>query len=104
MVIELPVPYSIASAELFARGAVHILNSLGVVDILSFGSESGDIELLKKSAKIAGEIFDSAEFKKLIAKGISYPSAIQKVIDKNADSDVSNAFKTPNNTLAIEFV
>ncbi len=52
LVLELPAPYACASAEAFARGAVEILNRLGGIDILCFGSESGDIAALTKTAKI----------------------------------------------------
>lgn len=52
VVVELPFPFSSLSAEGFAMAGVHILASLGV-DTLSFGSESGDIELLRRAAKIA---------------------------------------------------
>ena len=49
LVIELPVQYCLSSAENFAKGAVYLLNSLGAVDELSFGSECGDTELLAKA-------------------------------------------------------
>ena len=47
LVLELPFPYSCSAAEFFSRSAVEIADSLGVVDELCFGSESGDIEFLK---------------------------------------------------------
>ena len=50
LVIELPLAFSLSSAEQFAQGAVFLLNSLGCVDMLSFGSECGDIKLLKETA------------------------------------------------------
>ena len=50
LVLELPFPFCMSSAEIFASAGVDILNSLGVVDYLSFGSECGDIDLLKKAA------------------------------------------------------
>ena len=46
LVIELPVQYCLSSAENFAAGAVWLLNSLGVVEELSFGSECGNIKKL----------------------------------------------------------
>ena len=52
LVIELPVLYSISSAENFADGAIKILNSLNIVDYLSFGSESSNINILKKFADV----------------------------------------------------
>ena len=53
LVLELPFPYSSSSAEFFARSGVHIADSIGVVDFLSFGSECGDIESLKRTASIS---------------------------------------------------
>lgn len=40
LVLELPVSVSTASAEFFAQGGVQLLDSLGVVDMLCFGSEA----------------------------------------------------------------
>ena len=51
LVIELPAPYALSSAEFFAEGGVKLLNSLNIVDYLSFGSESGNIEKLKSIAE-----------------------------------------------------
>lgn len=51
LVVELPFPYSSLSAEGFCRAGVHILSSLGC-DTLSFGSESGDTQLLRRAAEI----------------------------------------------------
>ena len=47
LVLEMPVPYAVGSAEKFAEGGISILDALGCVDVLSFGSESGDAEKLK---------------------------------------------------------
>ena len=52
LVLELPFPFSSSSAEFFARSGVKIADSLGIVDYLSFGSESGDINVLVEAAKI----------------------------------------------------
>ena len=46
LVLELPLPWSIASAEGYARGAVGLLDATGVVDCISFGSECGDMAAL----------------------------------------------------------
>ena len=43
LVIELPVVYTLQSAEGFARGGISLLDALGVVDFICFGSEAGDI-------------------------------------------------------------
>ena len=52
LVIELPTIYSISSAENFAFGAVKTLDSLNVVDYLSFGTETYDLNILNKIADI----------------------------------------------------
>lgn len=51
LVLELPFPYSLSSAEFFAKAGVHIAHALGVVDTLSFGSECGDLARLSCTAK-----------------------------------------------------
>ena len=51
LVLELPFPFSMSSAEYFARSGVKIANELGIVDYLVFGSESGDISLLREIAE-----------------------------------------------------
>ena len=50
LVIELPVQYSCGSLEYFAMGAVSLIQQLGMADCISFGSECGDIELLKEAS------------------------------------------------------
>lgn len=46
LVLQLPIAYATGSADLFATGAVSILNKLNCVDYLCFGSECGDIDTL----------------------------------------------------------
>ncbi len=59
LVLELPYPYSCSAAEHFAFGGVCIANSLGVVDEICFGSESGDIDLLSQiSERLLSDEFD----------------------------------------------
>lgn len=52
LVLELPAPYASSSAEAFARGAVEILNRLGGIDVLCFGSETGDLASLTKTVAV----------------------------------------------------
>lgn len=52
LVIELPTLYSVSSAENFAEGAIKILDSLKIVDYLSFGSELCDVHILNDFANI----------------------------------------------------
>ena len=55
LVLEHPGSISTATAELFARGGVQLLDGLGVTDILCFGSECGDTDALMELAKILAE-------------------------------------------------
>ena len=52
LVIELPTLFAISSAETFAYGAIKLLDSLGIVDYVSFGSECNDIEILNDFATV----------------------------------------------------
>ncbi len=104
LVIELPVVYSAQSAQRFATGAVKLLDALNVVDYLSFGSECGDIEALKKATKvIASEKFDSLVEEKL-KSGISYPAARSLVLSENYPDIEETLISSPNNILSIEYI
>lgn len=107
LVLELPFPYSMSSAEFFASAGVHIAESLGCVDYLSFGSELGDIDELNKIAKR----LDSNEYKEAIKNRISdtanakvgYPELCEATYTALYGSAISDIF-TPNNILAIEYI
>lgn len=101
LVLELPVCFSSQSAERFAKGGVSLADSLGVVDYLSFGSECGDIDKLKRAAQFLDE---NDEIMKHYEEGISYPKARQKMVDELADSEMSEIIKSPNNILGIEYI
>lgn len=108
LVIELPTVYSISSAENFAYGAIKILNSLKIVDTLSFGSESFDLEVLEKVADILTE--EPSEFKTLLehelSKGLSFPKARENALLMylNDIRKYANILSSPNNILAIEYL
>ena len=120
LVIELPVLYSISSAENFADGAIKILNSLGIVNYLSFGAETSDISILNNIANILCS--EHEEYKNLLSieleKGLSFPKARENALldyIKNTDDNVSEnkiidfekyskTLSSPNNILAIEYL
>ena len=74
LVIELPTFYSLSSAEFFASGAIKILNNIGVVKNIFFGSESGNIELLYKIAKLLTLESDILQYniKENLKTGVTY--------------------------------
>ena len=65
--IELPLPWSLSSAESFARGGVGLLGAAGVIDALSFGSESGDLSALEKTAAV----LDTPEFAEALKRELT---------------------------------
>jgi len=77
LVLELPVLYSLSSAEFFAYGAVSLLENLGVVENLCFGSECEDIKLLTLIGKILCEEPEELRLtlKEKLYQGMSYASA-----------------------------
>lgn len=103
LVLELPTPYALSTADRFAFGAVSILNNLGCVDNLHFGSECGDIDIIKKMAKIIDSPTISQLTAEYLKSGISFPKARQEAII-NEYPEVSRHFLTPNNTLGTEYV
>jgi len=108
LVIELPTIYSISSAENFAEGAIKILSSLGNDVVLSFGSESGDLELLDSLADILYE--EPPEYISLLnhelERGISFPKARENALLMyiNDIRKYANVLSGPNNILAIEYL
>jgi predicted nucleotidyltransferase len=105
LVLELPVCYATGSAQYFALGAVALLNQLGIVDYLCFGSECGNIKLLEDAAKLfykSSESFDNILYS-YIRKGLSYPAAREKAAKDLLKAD-TQIISEPNNILAIEYI
>jgi len=121
LVLELPVCFACSSAPGFAESAVSLLDDLGVVDYLAFGSECGDISMLKEASNILAKEPStySTALKAGIRSGLSYPSAQAKAlidyISQNiahssdyslamSDSqELSMLLSSPNNILGIEY-
>lgn len=104
LVIELPVAYALASAEQFALGAVSLLRDLGCVDMISFGSECGDIELLHETAGAVMYAQEHDDFFRYMRAGYTFPSALQKTIETYYEDDIIKTLTEPNNTLAVEYL
>lgn len=124
LVIELPLYYSIASAENFAKGAVALIDKLGCVDNLVFGSETDNIELLYDIASLSldYEMNLYELISKYMAEGNSYPKAqglaITDIITKLENdgkekypmlsaydkNDIAEILSAPNSTLAVCYI
>lgn len=125
LVLEMPVAFSTASAHEFAAYGVALLSAIGV-DAVVFGSECGQIEILKQAAYALNH--ESAEFQERLRKGLkaglTYPQArakalgetqaggtrVENVEDFHTNTDVSNShiwssiLNSPNNILGIEYL
>lgn len=104
LVIELPVPFALGSAEQFATGSVSLLNSLGCVDMISFGSECGDLSLLEETAGAVLFAQQNENFFRYMKSGDPYPVALQKTIEQYYEEEIIDALAEPNNTLAVEYL
>ena len=108
LVIELPTLYAISSAENFADGAIHILDSLKIVDYVGFGAETSDIDVLDNIADVLYN--EPRAYKTLLShelnKGISFPKARENalLIYLNNIRKYVNVVSAPNNILGIEYI
>lgn len=99
LVIELPFVFSTQSADIFAKGAIEILKNLKT-DILVFGSECNDIDLLIKMAKIQESEEFNIEVKKELNEGINYPTALANATNKILGTKIDS----PNDLLGISYI
>ena len=100
LVVELPFVFATQSADIFAYGAVSILNKLDV-DMLIFGSESNDIDALKKSALTQIEDNDYNNMvKDFLNDGTNYPTALAKALNMMIGSQINK----PNDLLGISYI
>jgi predicted nucleotidyltransferase len=103
LVLELPLRWCLSSAEGFARGAVSILKSAGVVTHLSFGSETGELAPLQKAA---GGLRDPALddlLREELKRGLSFPAARQNALERLIGEDAA-VLSNPNDLLAVEYL
>ncbi len=107
LVLELPVRFATGSAETFACGAVSLLDRLGCVDAICFGSECGDVTVLNDLAGILCE--EPPKYKdalgKYLKQGDAFPHARQKAVADYLDSNIADSILCePNNILGIEYI
>lgn len=99
LVLQIPVAYSCASADIFAHGAVSLLDSTGVVSDLCFGSESGDIDFLEATAdRIVGDPSIAADTLERLREGLPFPAARASALVG------SGTPMKPNDILGLEYL
>ena len=108
LVIELPTIYATSSAENFADGAIKILDSLKIVDYVSFGAETPNLSALDHLSEIL--YYEPKEYKALLSielgKGLSFPKARENALMMylNDQKNIRSILNSPNNILAIEYL
>lgn len=100
LVVELPFCFATQSADIFAYGAISILNKLNV-DLLIFGSESDNIDALKETAltELADDKYDNV-VKDFLDEGVNYPTALSKALDIITGYKITK----PNDLLGISYI
>lgn len=106
LVLEIPYFIATSSAEYYAKGSIGILESLGVIDAVSFGSEKGSVEELKDIAKLLREepFKYSDKLTEYIAEGMSFPKARERAVAEFLGDEYSKILRLPNNILAVEYL
>lgn len=108
LVLEIPSCYACSSAEYFADGAIALLDSLGVVDSICFGSECADIALMRPIAELLAD--EPIEFKEILKQemkaGATYPLARNMALSHCVAgfAENENIIGSPNNILGIEYM
>lgn len=116
LVIELPTAYACATAEYFSYGAIKILDSLGIVDVLCFGSERGRLDELDHIAELLLNPPQGLRelLQHYLKEGLSFPAARSQAVSHYLDraeefsaevrQEIRGVMKSPNNILSIEYL
>ena len=99
MVVELPVFYSSQSAEIFAKGAIGILEELKCNTVV-FGSESGEIDELKRISTLQESEEFKITLKERLKEGNSYPTAHSLTMKEILGESELNS----NDILGLEYI
>lgn len=101
-VIELPTLFATSNAELFAKGAIHLLKSIPEVSTLCFGAENADADcFMRAAALLNNEPHDvSQKIKEFTAQGMSYAKARAEAWRAYIPEEFLTA---PNNVLGLEY-
>lgn len=102
LVLELPAPWSLQSAEGFARAAVGLLSSLGCVTDLAFGAECPEMDTLWQLASLLLDHETAAATLLELRQGISYAAARERALYRQIQQQAA-LLRQPNNILAVEY-
>ena len=103
LVLELPLPWAVSSAEGFADGGVQVLRATGVVTHLAFGSECGEIEPLRRLAETLLDERLDGQIRRELTAGVSFAAARQRAVEQLTDPETAALLEQANNVLGIEY-
>ena len=103
LVLCLPAPWSCARAQDFARAGVHLLSALGCVELLSFGSECGNLSLLQRAAAGLRERGVENSLHERVGQGSAFAPARQAALAA-VDPEAAMLLRSPNDTLGVEYL
>ncbi len=107
LVLEIPSLFASSSAEDFAACGVALLDSLGVINSLCFGSESGDVGKLSGIASILATepVSYTEHLKKALKNGATFPEARNHGLISSGvlGAEDASILASPNNILGIEY-
>lgn len=104
LVIEMPTMWSSAYAQRFALGGISLLNSLGCVDMVSFGSECGNIDELIECKNVLNSEILGERLRENLDLGLNFATARAEALKAVAGNRFFGVLEQPNNTLAIEYL
>lgn len=102
LVLQMPVVYAVSGAQSFARAGVGILDALGCVDELVFGSECGSAELILSASKAVYSDEVQQKIADEIKTGITFAAARENAL-RAVDAGLADVIKMPNNILGVEY-
>ena len=104
LVLELPLPWAMSTAQTFARGGAGVLAACGCIEVLAFGSECGEVAVLRE---LAGAIDCPAvedRLRALLPLGLTYAKARQQAAQEALGDDLAGRLASPNDLLGIEYL
>lgn len=103
LVLELPLPWAVSSAEGFARGGVEVLEAAGVVTRLAFGSECGETAPLLEAAACLNSPAYQAALRRRLDRGTSFAACRQAAAEELLGPERAAVLESPNNNLGVEY-
>lgn len=103
LVVELPLPWSLAGAERFALGGTALLDFLGA-DVIGFGSECGDLGALQSAAGALGSDRLRGAMRQKLNSGATFAAARQSAVESLFGPETASLLREPNNILGIEYL